>query len=878
MSDLAHAYYKWLGIPPEEHPPHHYRLLGITPFERDADVISAAADRQMIHVRTYASGPQGSVSQSLLNEISAARLTLLDPAKKSAYDAQLRAKLASSPPVLTAAKPAPPRAAGPPALATNAPATNAPATRKNTVPKNPQPARSPVLLIAGASGAVLLVLILGFLYVFSGSGTSGSLPPTPIAAVPPSGAVSAATTNEPPRTIPATPDPAMPVPVPSPEPVVAPTPANPTTPEKPLPETTTPAPLPLSTNPPPDPQPTKDPASLPPKTNPLLPPEKTPGPMPVVGTTPAPQPGPMPAIPAVTNPLPVTNPPPVTNPLPPANDPAKSAEDLTKKLAELFDPNARAEAPADQTPDAAALAEARKLVRSVFGKDLDQAKKAKKSDPAQELLKRAQAADVPPAEAYAMAEEACEVGTTLGDVQLALSSATFLQEKFPSGKGDMVLTTLQGLLKTTKSPSGAKQIAGLAIQAVNQAVARGDYDSSTPYFTVAQAALTKAKEAGLQKQLASLRKTLQEEKEAYEKAVAGFAKMKADPANSEARLAVARYVLASRVDWRLGIPLLLESPDAELQGLARKEAQAPSLPEAQVELADGWWTRADHESGDLQKALRARAGFWYEQSLPRLTGLAQARVQKRVDELAPIRAWLAERGAMTTFAQEVGQAAVIGQPPPRNQGVLLVMSEKTEAKTAMEACVKYGLAFRHMDNFDRKMLDYLPYHTVFAGRNCMDYWGDKNSPERRAPEAFAPLAQFVARGGHLILGGTFDGNNGEHLAKFGITTGRGGGEHFVPIPGITEHVFKGCEGLVPPERTLRLMGHAQCSRPFVPLLMCEGQPGVASLLTTRFEQGRVTITGCEPYYRQDHWLITVLLSWAARGCPLPENAESIPIP
>ena len=40
-------YHKWLGIPPEDQPPHHYRLLGVPLYEDDAAVIESAADRQM---------------------------------------------------------------------------------------------------------------------------------------------------------------------------------------------------------------------------------------------------------------------------------------------------------------------------------------------------------------------------------------------------------------------------------------------------------------------------------------------------------------------------------------------------------------------------------------------------------------------------------------------------------------------------------------------------------------------------------------------------------------------------------------------------------------------------------------------------------------
>jgi len=86
-------YRKWLGIPPDEQPPNHYRLLGIGLFESDPDVISNAADRQMAHVRSFQTGRYSELSQKILNELSAARLCLLDPKRKAAYDAQLRAQL-----------------------------------------------------------------------------------------------------------------------------------------------------------------------------------------------------------------------------------------------------------------------------------------------------------------------------------------------------------------------------------------------------------------------------------------------------------------------------------------------------------------------------------------------------------------------------------------------------------------------------------------------------------------------------------------------------------------------------------------------------------------------------------------------------------------
>ncbi len=82
-------YLRWLGIRHSDRPINHYRLLGLELFESDADVIAAAADRQMSHVRRYQAGPFGNASQELLNELAAAKLVLLDDARRADYDARL---------------------------------------------------------------------------------------------------------------------------------------------------------------------------------------------------------------------------------------------------------------------------------------------------------------------------------------------------------------------------------------------------------------------------------------------------------------------------------------------------------------------------------------------------------------------------------------------------------------------------------------------------------------------------------------------------------------------------------------------------------------------------------------------------------------------
>jgi len=89
------GYHKWLGIPPAEQPPNHYRLLGVRLFESDPDVIRHAADMRTAYVRRFQTGKHSEQVQQIRNQIAAAGLCLRDPQRRSKYDAQLRGRPAA---------------------------------------------------------------------------------------------------------------------------------------------------------------------------------------------------------------------------------------------------------------------------------------------------------------------------------------------------------------------------------------------------------------------------------------------------------------------------------------------------------------------------------------------------------------------------------------------------------------------------------------------------------------------------------------------------------------------------------------------------------------------------------------------------------------
>lgn len=84
------SYHKWLGIPPEQQPPHYYQLLGISVNEQDTEVIQAAAQRQRASIEDHLHGAHHREASQLIYEIDEAELTLLSPELREDYNKRVK--------------------------------------------------------------------------------------------------------------------------------------------------------------------------------------------------------------------------------------------------------------------------------------------------------------------------------------------------------------------------------------------------------------------------------------------------------------------------------------------------------------------------------------------------------------------------------------------------------------------------------------------------------------------------------------------------------------------------------------------------------------------------------------------------------------------
>ncbi|MGH7194982.1 MAG: hypothetical protein ACREJM_15830, partial [Candidatus Saccharimonadales bacterium] len=171
MADSFDPYHVWLGIPRDRRPPTHYQLLAISPDEQDRTVINAAVARQSAYVRNFQIGKHGADAARILNEVQVARICLLDPAKRAAYDAQLERES----PVSAAAQAAQPAgiALDLDALA-HAAAAESPATRTRRPAQSLRPFSKhkspPWRLPAVGAGVAVVLVIVGLLASRRGGG------------------------------------------------------------------------------------------------------------------------------------------------------------------------------------------------------------------------------------------------------------------------------------------------------------------------------------------------------------------------------------------------------------------------------------------------------------------------------------------------------------------------------------------------------------------------------------------------------------------------------------------------------------------------------------------------------------------------------------
>jgi hypothetical protein len=584
MAEAFDPYHIWLAIPPEDQPPHHYRLLGLTPFEANPDVIESAADQRMSHVRSFQGGKHSAESQKLLNELAAARLCVLSPEKRQAYDRALKAKLAAE-------KPAPPPAPSAPATPASAPrplvkarplaaqplaapaepaaplgfdplAGSAAPRHRKTKRNNQQPA-----LLAGVGGAALLAVV-GLVWALAGGDGDQS------------GQQSARQT--------------------------------------------------ASTDHGPKAQDHDDTAK---GTK-----NRTPGPKDVDRPT-ADEPRPEQV--AADDPADDS-----TSDVGAVGDRANSSDDVMDSVMpeETNDAEPEATEPSESTldeatpprepvPDAEALKGAVAEIQSLLKADFSAAKKPdQKIALAEKLIGLAKDSEAP-AERYALLSEAERLATSAGAFGLAMQAIDAIAEEFETERLALAAEMVDAAGDKELPAAARKELVEIVLPLVDEAVAAGQFKLARRLATTGLAAARKASATDAAKSLARQAHDMATQEKQAEAADTARKTLEDKPDDAAAHLALGRYLCLVLGHWDEGLPHLKQGSDAALRSAADAELAGAESSADQVKLGDLWWDLADDHKGSEKERLRARSGYWYSQAIGEVTGLSKAKVEKRLADL-----------------------------------------------------------------------------------------------------------------------------------------------------------------------------------------------------------------------------------------------------
>jgi hypothetical protein len=282
-------------------------------------------------------------------------------------------------------------------------------------------------------------------------------------------------------------------------------------------------------------------------------------------------------------------------------------------------------------PDQGAQAKSHALAKEVYGGDWAAAKSfGQKKELAQKLLKGADESENDPAGRYVLLQLARDIGTQVTDGGLAFTAIDKMAEDYQVDDVEMKLAVLTAFSKRTKLQGDHKALAEQAVGMVDATIAHDKIDLAVKLCELALPEARAAHDQDLLHEVNARTEQCKALARAYREMLEAAAVLDARPDDAQANLTVGKYYCLQKGDWEKGLPMLALGQDEALKAVAGQEIASVVKSADRVKVGDAWWDLADKAQGAAQATLRNRAAYWYQQALSEQSGLAKARLEKRI--------------------------------------------------------------------------------------------------------------------------------------------------------------------------------------------------------------------------------------------------------
>jgi hypothetical protein len=233
---------------------------------------------------------------------------------------------------------------------------------------------------------------------------------------------------------------------------------------------------------------------------------------------------------------------------------------------------------------------------------------------------------------YVCFREARDLASKTGDFQTALEAVSALGGTFEIDELLMKRAALDIAQRPVHSADAWKDLARKYAELASEALAADRYDFAMTLAADFASAAEKSKTPAVIAQANATKKEVKEIKAEYDRIEKERTALLQKPNDSQASLAVGKFLCLMKDDWKRGLPMLVRGADATFSTLGEMETANPREMGAQADLGDRWWQCAEAEKGPLKIRMLKRAAFWYEAALKGAKGLTRARIEKRLED------------------------------------------------------------------------------------------------------------------------------------------------------------------------------------------------------------------------------------------------------
>lgn len=284
-------------------------------------------------------------------------------------------------------------------------------------------------------------------------------------------------------------------------------------------------------------------------------------------------------------------------------------------------------------PDTLAQVRAERMVREVFQREYGQTSPEQRRDLGRKLFQQAQQTLDDPAGRYVLLREARDMAASAGDAATGQRAIREMCRQYAVEPGEMMLAMLMAAHRVARAPDALAEIARVALQAAEDSVPADDYERAGQFLALADTAARQAKDLSLIHRAAGRTRELTAIAAEFAQLKAAQAALEKNADDAQASLLVGRFLCTIRNDWDKGLAHLARGADPSLASLAQFDLSGPVDAGRRFELANGWWDVSVRQGELARRNIQHRAGMWYRQAMPGLSGLNLAVAGKRLEEI-----------------------------------------------------------------------------------------------------------------------------------------------------------------------------------------------------------------------------------------------------